>query len=89
MFDQVLQSAREGKEWLTRFLSSLSPQQKKLLFRGVPVLLVALVVGIYFLQRIRYRPLFTNLSPQDAVAVVRELDARTAQPFACTSESRE
>lgn len=76
MFDRVLQRIREGKEWCTQFLSSLSPQQKNLLVRGVPVLLVALAVGGYLLQRVRYRPLFTNLSPQDAAAVVRELDAR-------------
>jgi flagellar M-ring protein FliF len=40
------------------------------------VLLVALAVGGYVLQRIHYRPLFTNLSPQDAAAVVRELEAQ-------------
>jgi flagellar M-ring protein FliF len=76
VLDRLFQGVREGKEWLTRFLFSLSPQQKKLLFRGVPVLLVTLGVGGYFLQRDRYRPLFTNLASQDAAAVVRELDAQ-------------
>lgn len=47
-----------------------------MLLRGGPVLLVTLAVGGYLLQRERYRPLFTNLSPQDAAAVMRELDAQ-------------
>lgn len=76
MLERLLQGVRWGREWLTQFLSSLSPQQKVLLFRGVPVLLVALAVGGYFLQRTRYRPLFTNLSPQEAAGVVRELEAQ-------------
>lgn len=76
MFERFLQSINAGRAWLTESLSALSPQQKALLFRGVPVLLIALGIGLYFLQRVYYRPLFTDLSPQDAAAVVRELDAR-------------
>ncbi|MBI3303942.1 MAG: flagellar M-ring protein FliF [Deltaproteobacteria bacterium] len=76
MLERLLQGLRWGRERLTQFLVSLSPQQKALLFRGLPVLLVALAVGGYFLHRIHYRPLFTNLSPQDAAAVVRELEAQ-------------
>ncbi|MGE0826623.1 MAG: flagellar basal-body MS-ring/collar protein FliF [Candidatus Binatia bacterium] len=57
-------------------VSSLSPEQKSLLMRGGPVLFLALGVGFYFLQHVYYRPLFTGLSPQDAAAVVGELDAR-------------
>ncbi len=40
------------------------------------MLLVAVGVGVYLLNRTYYRPLFTNLSPQDAAAVVRELEAQ-------------
>lgn len=76
MLNRFLQSLITGREWLAGAFSALSPQQKSLLVRGIPVLLLALGVGLYFLQHVSYRPLFTDLAPQDAGAVVRELDAR-------------
>lgn len=76
MSEQVLQNIAAGREWVTRAHSSLSPQQKMLLVRGLPVLLLVLGIGMYFLNHVPYRPLFTNLSQQDAAAVVRELDSR-------------
>jgi flagellar M-ring protein FliF len=76
MRERLLQGVQWGRERLSHFLASLSPQQKALLFRGLPVLLAALAVGTYWLQRTHYRPLFSNLSPQDAAAVVRELEAQ-------------
>ncbi|MCS6924359.1 MAG: flagellar basal-body MS-ring/collar protein FliF [Candidatus Binatia bacterium] len=76
MFDRVLRGLRQAKEWSGQALSTLCPQQRNLLLRGAPVLLLALALGGYLLQRERYRPLFTNLSPQDAAAVMRELDAQ-------------
>jgi len=74
--EQVLQNIAAGRAWFTRVHSSLSPQQKTLLVRGLPILLLALALGSYFLNYVAFRPLFSNLSPQDAAAVVRELDAR-------------
>lgn len=76
MSEQVLHNIAAGREWVTRAHSSLSPQQKMFLFRGLPVLLLALGIGVYFLNHVAYRPLFTNLSQQDAAAVMRELDSR-------------
>jgi flagellar M-ring protein FliF len=76
----VLERLRQGIQWgqerFTQFLASLSPQQRTFLFRGLPVLLVGVGVGVYLLNRAYYRPLFTNLSPQDAAAVVKELEAQ-------------
>jgi len=76
----VLERLRQGVQWtqerFTQFLASLSPQQRTFLLRGLPVLLVGIGVGVYLLNRIYYRPLFTNLSPQDAAAVVKELEAQ-------------
>ncbi len=40
------------------------------------MLLFAAGIGLYLLTRTYYRPLFTNLSPQDAAAVVKELEAQ-------------
>ncbi len=57
-------------------LAGLSPQQKKLLFIGVPVFLSSIVAGRAFLQYASYHALFTQLSPEDASAVVKELEAR-------------
>lgn len=76
MFERLWQGIRWGQEKFTQFLASLSPQQKTVLFRALPVLLLSIGAGVYFLNRTYYRPLFTNLSPQDAAAVVRELEAQ-------------
>jgi flagellar M-ring protein FliF len=74
--EQVLQNIAAGREWVTRAHASLSPEQKTFLVRGLPALLLVLGIGAYFLNYVAFRPLFSNLSPQDAAAVVRELDAR-------------
>lgn len=76
MLEKLQQGIQWGQEKFTQFLASLSAQQRTFLFRGLPVLLVVVGLGIYFLNRAYYRPLFTNLSPQDAAAVVKELEAQ-------------
>lgn len=76
MFERLWQGIQWGQERFTQFLASLSPQQKTFLFRALPVLLLSIGIGVYFLNRTYYRPLFTNLAPQDAAAVVRELEAQ-------------
>ncbi|MBI4526339.1 MAG: flagellar M-ring protein FliF [Deltaproteobacteria bacterium] len=75
MSDGMIQALNQIKRLLSRF-SALSPQQKKMLFVGIPVFLGSVFAGRYFLQQAFYRPLFTQLSPQDAAAVLRELEAR-------------
>lgn len=76
MLERLRQGIAWGQEKFAQFLASLSPQQKTFLFRGLPVLLVGVGVGAYLLNRAYYRPLFTDLSPQDAAAVVQELEAQ-------------
>lgn len=68
-----------------QFLVSLSPQQRAFLTRGLPVLFIVVGLGFYLLNRTYYRPLFTNLTPQDAAAVVRELEAQKI-PYQLTKE---
>jgi flagellar M-ring protein FliF len=76
VFERLREFSQGGRERVTQLLAGLSPQQRALLFRGVPVLLVALAVGVYLLQRVHYRPLFADLSPQDAALAIKELEAQ-------------
>lgn len=76
MLERLLQGVEWGRERITQSLASLSPQQRAFLTRGLPVLLLIIGIGLYFLNRASYRPLFTNLSSQDAAAVVKELEAQ-------------
>jgi len=71
------------KEITARLLSFLSPQQKRLLFIGLPVFGLIGYTGFYIFDRLNYGPLFTNLSPQDGAAIVKELDAEKV-PYAIT-----
>ncbi|HEY2988417.1 MAG TPA: flagellar basal-body MS-ring/collar protein FliF [Candidatus Binatia bacterium] len=75
MLEQILQAISNVREWLRRFLSSLSPQHKRLIVIGAPVFLAVVLAGTYLFKRNYYSPLFTNLSPQDGAAVIRELEA--------------
>ncbi len=76
MLERLQQGIQWGREKLAQWLEALSPQQKTFLSRGFPILLVCVGLGVYWLNHAYYRPLFTNLSPQDAAAVVKELDAQ-------------
>lgn len=71
------------KEIFSRLLSFLSPQQKRLLFIGVPVFGSIAYAGFYVFERLNYGPLYTNLAPQDGAAIVKELDAEKI-PYAIT-----
>jgi flagellar M-ring protein FliF len=75
MPQQILQILNNARQWLGQFLSSLSPKQKRLIVLAVPVFLVLAVAGNYLFKQGYYSPLFTNLSPQDGAAVIRELEA--------------
>jgi len=63
------------KEILNRLLSFLSPQQKRLVFIGLPLFGAIAYAALFTFDRMNYGPLFTNLAPQDGAAIVKELDA--------------
>lgn len=65
----------ELKEMVSRLLSFLSPQQKRLLFIGLPLFGSLAYAAFFIFDRLNYAPLYTNLSPQDGAAVVKELEA--------------
>lgn len=56
-------------------LGFISPQQKRLLFIGLPVFGSLAYIGFTVFDRMNYGPLYSNLSPQDGAAIVKELDA--------------
>jgi flagellar M-ring protein FliF len=76
VLERLQQGIQQGRELRAQVLASLSPQQKTFLTRGLPILLLCVGLGVYWLNHVYYRPLFTNLSAQDAAAVVKELDAQ-------------
>jgi flagellar M-ring protein FliF len=75
VLQEILKLIADSREALKRLLSALSPQQKRLIALGAPVFLVVAFTGNFLFKRASYSPLFTNLSPQDGAAVVRELEA--------------
>ena len=56
-------------------LSFLSPQQKRLIFIGLPLFASLAYLGFMIFDRLNYGPLYSNLSSQDGAAVVKELEA--------------
>jgi len=69
---------------LSRLLDVLSPQQKRLLFIGLPLFVTIGYAAYRTFDRVNYGPLFTNLSPQDGAAIVKELEAGKI-PFAISN----
>ncbi len=65
----------ELKEIFSHLLSFLSPQQKRLLFIGLPLFGSLAYAAFFIFDRMNYAPLYTNLSLQDGAAVVKELEA--------------
>ncbi|HXG51842.1 MAG TPA: flagellar basal-body MS-ring/collar protein FliF [candidate division Zixibacteria bacterium] len=83
MIEQLEKFAGDLRAILARLLSFLPPQQKRLLFIGLP-LFVSLAYGaLRVVERMNYGPLYTNLSPQDGAAVVKELEAEKI-PYSIT-----
>lgn len=66
----------ELKSRALAFLSRLSARQRRMALVAAPVFLVTFLAGHALVRRGFYRPLFRHLSPQDAAAVVRELEAQ-------------
>ncbi len=83
MFEQLEKFLGDLKEVVGRLLSFLSPQQKRLLFIGLPVFGAIAYVAFSVFDRLNYGPLYTNLSPQEGAAIVKELDAQKI-PYAIT-----
>jgi flagellar M-ring protein FliF len=73
--EQLVQFLNDLRETLRRLLGFLSPRQKRLLFIGLPLLLSVAYAIHRVYDRVTYAPLFSNLSPQDGAAVVKELEA--------------
>ena len=84
MREQLIKFLAELKEMLAGLLSFLSPQQRRLLFIGLPVFGSLVYAGYMLFDRLNYGPLYSNLSPQDGAAIVRELEADKI-PFNITS----
>lgn len=87
MAEQLEQFVKDVREILGRLLSFLSPQQKRLLFIGMPVFGTIAYLGFYVFDQLNYGPLYTNLAPQDGAAIVKELDAAKI-PYAISGGGR-
>jgi flagellar M-ring protein FliF len=73
--EQLSNFLNDVKEMLARLFDFLSPQQKRLLFIGLPLVLGIGYAAYQTYDRINYGPLFANLSPQDGAAIIKELEA--------------
>jgi len=72
--EQLVNFLNDLKEMLARLLSFLSPQQKRLIFIGLPLFGSLAYAGFMVFDRLNYAPLYSNLSPQDGAAIIKELD---------------
>jgi len=72
--EQLLNFLNDLKEMLARLLAFLSPQQKRLIFIGLPLFGSLAYAGFMVFDRLNYAPLYSNLSPQDGAAIIKELD---------------
>lgn len=75
MPEQLEKFLADLKQIASGLLSFLSPQQKRLIFIGLPLLGSIAYVAFFVFDRMNYGPLYTNISPQDGAAIVKELEA--------------
>lgn len=75
MPEQFQKFINDLKEIVGYLLSPLSPQLRRLLFIGLPIFGSLAYTAFYVFERMNYGPLYTNLSPQDGAAIVKELEA--------------
>ncbi len=75
MPEQLEKFFNDVKEIIGYLLSPLSPQIRRLLFIGLPLFGSLAYVGFYGFERMNYGALYTNLSPQDGAAIIKELEA--------------
>jgi len=85
--EQLEQFVKDVREILGRLLSIFSPQQKRLLFIGVPVFGTIAYLGFYVFDQLNYGALYTNLAPQDGAAIIKALDAAKI-PYAISGGGR-
>ncbi|MGZ8444327.1 MAG: flagellar basal-body MS-ring/collar protein FliF [Candidatus Binatia bacterium] len=84
MPEQLEKFLGDLRQMLARLLAFLTPQQKRLIFIGLPVFGALAYAGNFAFEQMNYGPLYTNLAPQDGSAVVKELDAAKI-PYAITN----
>ena len=84
MPEQLEKFLGDLRQMLARLLAFLTPQQKRLIFVGLPVFGALAYAGNFAFEQMNYGPLYTNLSPQDGSAVVKELEAAKT-PYAITN----
>ena len=84
MPEQLEKFIGEVKEIISYLLSFLSPPQKRLLFIGLPLFGALAYAAFFIFDRMNYAPLYTNLSPQDGAAIVKELEAAKV-PYSISS----
>jgi len=82
--EQLTKFFADLRQILNGLLSFLSPQQKRLIFIGLPVFGSLAYAGLIAFEQMNYGPLYTNLAPQDGAAVVKELEAEKI-PYALTN----
>ena len=75
MPEQLVNFFADLKEMLAHLLSFLSPQQKRLIFIGLPLFGSIAYAGFMIFDRMNYGSLYSNLSPQDGASIVKELEA--------------
>ena len=75
MPEQLEKFLDDLKQMASSLLSFLSPQQKRLIFIGLPLLVSIAYAAFFVFDRMNYGPLYTNISPQDGAAIVKELEA--------------
>jgi flagellar M-ring protein FliF len=73
--EQLEKFLGDVRDVISRLLSFLSPQQKRLLFIGLPLVALLSYVGFSVFEGLNYGPLYTNLVPQDGAAIIKELEA--------------
>ena len=84
MPEQLEKFLSDLKQILARLLAFLTPQQKRLIFIGLPVFGALGYAGMFAFEQMNYGPLYTNLAPSDGSAVVKELEAAKI-PYAITN----
>ena len=75
MPEQLEKFIADVKQFVSRLLAFLSPQQKRLIFIGLPVFGSLAYAAFFLFDRMNYGPLYANVSPQDGAAIIKELEA--------------
>jgi len=74
--NEILEVFNSIRTTINRGFSSLSSQQRKLLFVGLPFFASLFALGLYVIRLTSFGTLYANISQSDGAAVVRELEAQ-------------